>query len=156
MVGKKSKPKQNINFSVFAKNKKNFILQSLLHRDWAYKWNHDKKECIFIHANLYSKPKYSKIEILFCKGHRPRCTVSCDRPGICVKYFLSFPQKNQRKLRQTKCLLFNFWPKKAILHLVVSFFSGFFEGTRENILHIFQAWMLSVQLIGPEDTSHYK
>ena len=32
-------------------------------------------------------------------------------PGICVKYFLSFPQKKtcrQRKLRQTKCLLFNF------------------------------------------------
>ena len=27
---------------------------------------------------------------------------------ICVKYFLSFPQKNQRKLNQTKCSLFNF------------------------------------------------
>ena len=29
------------------------------------------------------------------------------RHGICVEYFLSFPQKNchQRKLRQTKCLL---------------------------------------------------
>ena len=32
------------------------------------------------------------------------------RAGICVKYFLLFPQKtcHQRKLRQTKCLLFNF------------------------------------------------
>ena len=29
--------------------------------------------------------------------------MSCVRPGICVKLFLSFP------LRQTKCLLFNFW-----------------------------------------------
>ena len=31
------------------------------------------------------------------------------RPRICINYFLSFPQKNrqQRKLRQTKCLLFN-------------------------------------------------
>ena len=32
---------------------------------------------------------------------------------VCVKYFLSFSQKKktyrQRKLRQTKCLLFNFW-----------------------------------------------
>ena len=34
----------------------------------------------------------------------------CFRSGICVKYFHSFPQKtcHQRKLRQTKCLLFNF------------------------------------------------
>ena len=35
-------------------------------------------------------------------------------PGIWVKYLLSFPQKtcHQRKLRQTKCLLFNFWMMK--------------------------------------------
>jgi ankyrin repeat protein len=33
-----------------------------------------------------------------------------NRPRILIKYFLSFPQKTcrQRKLRQTKCLLFNF------------------------------------------------
>ena len=45
------------------------------------------------------------------------------RPRICMKYFLSFPQKNrqQRKLRQTKCLLFNSFvirftliPKKSL------------------------------------------
>ena len=32
------------------------------------------------------------------------------RPGICVKYFLPFPQKtcHHRKLRKTKCILFNF------------------------------------------------
>ena len=30
--------------------------------------------------------------------------------GICVKYFLSFP--HQKKLRQTPCLLFNFWMMK--------------------------------------------
>ena len=35
------------------------------------------------------------------------------RLGICSKYFLSFRQKNQRKLRQTKCLLFNFWVIKT-------------------------------------------
>ena len=34
----------------------------------------------------------------------------CFRSGICAKYFLLFPQKSsyQRKLRQTKCLIFNF------------------------------------------------
>ena len=44
-------------------------------------------------------------------GHPPYFGRSV-RPGICVKYFLSFPQKktcHQRKLRQTKCLLYNFW-----------------------------------------------
>ena len=37
------------------------------------------------------------------------------RLGICVKYFLLFPQKtcHHRKLRQTKCLLFIFWRKKS-------------------------------------------
>ena len=50
------------------------------------------------------------------------------RLGIFVKYFLSFPQKTyqQRKLRQTKCLLFKFlmikltvMSKKAICHLAI-------------------------------------
>ena len=94
-------------------------------------------------------------------------------PRIYVKYHLSFPQKNhhQRKMRQTKCLLFNFWmikftviPKEAIWHLAIwqnwcfgqfypskiekqtlslsqfSLVTGFFEGTIENILHIFWAF----------------
>ena len=32
------------------------------------------------------------------------------RPGICVKYFLPFPQKtcHHRKTRKTICILFNF------------------------------------------------
>ena len=36
--------------------------------------------------------------------------IGLNRFGICAKYFLSFPQKTcrQRKLRQTKCLLFYF------------------------------------------------
>ena len=48
-------------------------------------------------------------------------------PGICVKYFLLFLQKmncHQKKLRQSKCLLLNFWmikftviPKKCHLEL---------------------------------------
>ena len=44
------------------------------------------------------------------------------RPGICVKYFLSFPQKkcHQRKVRQTKCLLFNFWMIKLIKTPILS------------------------------------
>ena len=83
-----------------------------------------------------------------------------------------FSQKtcHQRKLRQNKCLLFNFWliefaviPKKAILQLAIwqncyfgqfyhsqiekktlslsqfSLATGFFERTRENILHILRA-----------------
>ena len=39
---------------------------------------------------------------------------SSQTPGICVKYFLFFPQKtcHQRRLRQTECLLFNFWMMK--------------------------------------------
>ena len=43
------------------------------------------------------------------------------RPRICVKYFLSFPQKNlvQRKLRQTKYLLFNFWMIKETKTLIL-------------------------------------
>ena len=50
------------------------------------------------------------------------------RPGICVKYFLLFPQKkcHQRKLRVTKRLLFNFSmikvtviPKNAIWHMEI-------------------------------------
>ena len=39
----------------------------------------------------------------------PEQFLACDIvPGIFVNYFLSFPQKYQGKLRQTKCLLFNF------------------------------------------------
>ena len=43
---------------------------------------------------------------------RQQPDISHLRPRIRVKYFLSFPQKNQGKLRQTKCLLFNFWVMK--------------------------------------------
>jgi len=46
-------------------------------------------------------------------GNKISCLVF--GPGICVIYFISFPQKkncHQRKLRQTKCLLFNFWAVK--------------------------------------------
>ena len=46
-----------------------------------------------------------------CRSRRARGPV---RPRICVKYFLSLPQKTcyQRKLRQTKCILFNFIHQK--------------------------------------------
>ena len=65
------------------------------------------------------------------------CSVSFDlmpfakgwlRSGICGKCFLLFPKKNshQKKLRQTKCILFKIWrlkctiiPKKAIWHLAI-------------------------------------
>ena len=42
-------------------------------------------------------------------------------PGICVRYFFLFPQKTcyQRKLRQTKCLLFNFWMIKLTKTLIL-------------------------------------
>ena len=63
------------------------------------------------------------------------------RPAICVKYLLSLPQKNchQRKLRKTKCFLFNFWMIKLKSKHLVSLVTGFFEGMRENILNIFRA-----------------
>ena len=65
-------------------------------------------------------------------------------PGICVKYFLSFSQKicRQRKIWRTKFLIFHFWVMKFTKTLYLSQFSllsGFFEGTRQNILHIFRA-----------------
>ena len=50
-------------------------------------------------------------------------------PGLCVKCFLSFPQKNlspEKTETKTKCLLFNLLtmkftviPKKTIWHLVI-------------------------------------
>ena len=40
-----------------------------------------------------------------------QCKLKSLWPELCVKYFFSFPKKTchqERKLRQTKCLLFNF------------------------------------------------
>ena len=45
---------------------------------------------------------------------RNECKEKRHRPEICVKYFLSFPKKtcHLRKLRQTMCLLLNFFNDK--------------------------------------------
>ena len=73
------------------------------------------------------------------------------RPGICVKYFLSSPQKtcHQRKLRQTKCLLFNFWMMKLTNTPILP--NSFFFGISVNFIiqklkskHLFSLSQLSL------------
>ena len=71
-----------------------------------------RKKCSVPIKILVSFSNLEKIEEN-CGGNKISCLVF--GPGICVIYFISFPQKkncHQRKLRQTKCLLFNFWAVK--------------------------------------------
>ena len=85
-------------------------------------------QTIFRHNGRRNSKKGRKFKLLlFTYIHTYK--IKGLEPGICLKYFLSFPQKTccQRKLRQTKCLLFNFLmikftvilPKKAIWHLAI-------------------------------------
>ena len=68
-------------------------------------------------------------------------------PGICVKYFLSSPQKNPspEKSETKEVFTIQFLNDEMDQNTKFAiFFSDkiFFEGTRENIFHIFQAYGL--------------
>ena len=62
-----------------------------------------QREYILLRLNKIINCEYGKF--------RFGCLIPWSRPGICGKYFFSFPQKKlwPEKTEIAKCLLFNFW-----------------------------------------------